>query len=183
MLKGFKKGHLFTASKVDNLPLVCTCLMGKFKAWTGERYLLLYFLTLLSQYYMHGGGLRSFESVWVLRENVRTSFCWAWWLICKPYKYNATFRKHLCKMQLDHPELFSPDEDVTRYGLSRSLLKTVTKRANQAGLGEAELDVMNQWQVKGNAKGSCPKHNMTNHYPGVHVKAQTPNTLRYAYVQ
>jgi len=54
-------------------------------------------------------------------------------------------------MQLDHPELFYPDEDLTRNGLSRSLHKTVTKRTNQAGFGEAVLVAMNQWQVIENA--------------------------------
>lgn len=83
-------------------------------------------------------------------------------------------------MQVHHPKLFGPDEDVTRYGTSRTLRKAATGRFSQAGLSETLIDAMCRWNTVEKAQGRRPKHNMRNHYTD--ARALAPLTWRCGYV-
>lgn len=87
-------------------------------------------------------------------------------------EYNALFRQNLRPLQKHHhAELFSVKEDVTKYGISRSLCKSAVTRAGKAGLSDSEISSVNRWRSLEQAKGTWPKHNMQTHYTDARVLA------------
>lgn len=172
---------ILTEEEIDRLPYVTACLLGKFKGETGERY----------------------HSI-ILASNTASGMEVRWWLeqvvmICgvegrstgyvfagadgsppESSEYNALFRQYLRRIQFEGEESFPASEDISRYGISRSLRKTAVTRASRAGVGAEIVEAINRWRTVENAKGSRPKHNMRNHYTD--ARALAPMTWRYAYV-
>jgi hypothetical protein len=95
-------------------------------------------------------------------------------------EYNALFCQGLSRLQKQHQDLFSSKEDVTRYGISRSLRKLAVTRVGKAGLLGSEIGSVNRWQSVEQAKGSRPKHNMQTHYTD--ARALAPMTWRYSHM-
>jgi hypothetical protein len=95
-------------------------------------------------------------------------------------EYNVLFCQYLSRLQKQHQDLFSSKEDITHYGISRSLRKSAVTRAGKAGLSNSEIGSVNRWQSVEQAKGHCPKHHMQTHYTD--VRALAPMTWRYSYV-
>ena len=179
--KGFKRNHIITEDEAANLPSVCICLLGKFKGETGERY----HSIILPNNTMSGLDVRWWveKLLEVCQEEGRTSgpaFDEPDGSPPNSSEYNAIFRQYLCLMQVHHPKLFGPDEDVTRYGTSRTLRKAATGRFSQAGLSETLIDAMCRWNTVEKAQGRRPKHNMRNHYTD--ARALAPLTWRCGYV-
>jgi hypothetical protein len=179
--KQFKQNQLLTEQEVNNLPSVWVCLIGKFKGETGKRY---HSIVLANE---STSGLQT--RWWVERlieqcaeEGWVSGFAFAEADGSPPdsTEFNALFRQYLRKLQKYHPDLFSIKEDVTRYGISRSLRKTAVTQAGKAGLSESEVSAVNRWRTIEQAKGSRPKHNMLTHYTD--AGALAPMTRRYSYV-
>jgi hypothetical protein len=84
--------------------------------------------------------------------------------------YNAFFRQYLCRLQREQPEIFSEEEDVTRYGISRTPRRSAVTRAGQVGLSTLVVESVNRWRTVESAKAARPKLSMKMHYtamPGV----------------
>ena len=173
--------RILIEEELGQLPSVCICLIGKFKGETGERY---------HSVVLANRSLSGLETRWWIErllevcdaEGRSSGFVFSGGDGSPPdsAEFNALFRQYLCRMQQDYSELFSEKEDVTRYGISRTLRKSAVSRAGRAGLSEDILNVMNRWRTVENAKGSRPKHNMKNHYTD--ARALAPMTWRYSYV-
>ena len=179
--ENFKRKHVLSEEETEALPSVCVCLIGKFKGETGERY----HSVVLANCSMSGLEVRWWveKLLEVCEEEGRASgFAFAAQDGTPPdsSEYNALFRQYLCRLQQDNDEIFSEREDVTRYGISRTLRKSAVSRAGRAGLSEEVLNVINRWRTVENAKGSRPKHHMKNHYTD--ARALAPMTWRYSYV-
>ena len=177
----FKRKHILTEEEAEHLPSVCICLIGKFKGETGERY---HSIVLANE------SLSGLETRWWIEkllevcteEGRQAGFAFANKDGLPPdtAEYNALFRQYLYRMQQEWEDIFSAKEDVTRYGISRTLRKSAVSRAGRAGLPEDVLNVMNRWRTVENARGARPKHNMKNHYTD--ARALAPLTWRYSYV-
>lgn len=177
----FRTKHILTEEEVARLPAVCICLIGKFKGETGERY---HSVVVANQ------STSGLETRWWVEkllavcesEGRRSGLAFAGpdGAPLESAEFNALFRQYLCRLQLEHEEVFSAKEDVTRYGISRTLRKSAVSRAGRAGLPEDVLNTMNRWRTVENAKGSRPKHNMKTHYTD--ARALAPMTWRCSYV-
>jgi hypothetical protein len=91
------------------------------------------------------------------------------------------FCQYLSRLQKQHQDLFSSKEDITHYGISRSLRKSAVTRVGKAGLSNSEIGLVNRWRSVEQAKGYCPKHNMQMHYTD--ARALAPMTWSYCYRQ
>ncbi|KAL3780370.1 hypothetical protein ACHAWO_009694 [Cyclotella atomus] len=145
--KKFKKNQLLTETEVIKLPSVCVCLIGKFKGETGERY---HSIVLTNE---STSGLQTRwwveELMKLCAEEGRTSgfaFADVDNIPPDPTEYNALFRQYLIRLQKHHPDLLSIKEDVTHYGISRSLCKSAVTCAGKAGLSDSEIGSVNRWQ-------------------------------------
>lgn len=177
----FKKKQILTETEIAALPSVCVCLIGKFKGETGERY----HSVVLANTSLSGLTTRWWveKLLQVCEEEGRTSgFAFAEANGDPPdvAEYNAMLRHYLRRMQVEHEDLFSPKEEVTRYGISRTFRKSAVTRADRAGLPESDLNAVNRWRTIERAKGTRPKHNMKTHYTD--ARALAPLTWRYSYV-
>ena len=178
----FSSNKVLSEEEIENLPYVTICLLGKFKGETGERY---HSIVLASQ------TMSGLEVRWWVEQLLklcamegRTSGYAFDELDGAPpdtTEYNALLRQYLRRIQLDCPKQFPPEEDVTRYGINRTLRKTAVSRAGRAGLSGDLFNPMNRWRTVESAKGSRPKHNMRTHYTD--ARALAPMTWRYSYVQ
>ncbi|KAL3787047.1 hypothetical protein ACHAWO_007436 [Cyclotella atomus] len=108
----FKRNQLLTEAEVMKLPSVCICLIGKFKGETEE-------LMKLCQE----------EGTFADADDVPPDST----------EYNALFCQYLSRLQKQHQDLFSSKEDITHYGISRSLRKSAVTRAGKAGLLNSEI--------------------------------------------
>jgi hypothetical protein len=177
----FSKKRILSEDEIMALPSVCICLIGKFKGETGERY----HSIVLANESQSGLAIRWWvEAVIALCESEgrKKGFVFDESEDSPPdtAEYNALFRQYLQRLQDFHPDLFSPKEDVTRYGISRTLRKSAVTRAGKAGLSETELSAVNRWRTAEKAKGTRPKHNMLTHYTD--AKGLAPMTWKYSYV-
>lgn len=178
--KNFRSRPLLTEEEIDRLPSVCICLLGKFKGETGERY---------HSIVLANTTTSGIETRWwverllmVCEEEGRTSGFAFYEPDGSPpnsTEYNALFRQYLCRMQRDHPEVFSRKEDVTRYGISRTPRRSAVTRAERAGLAEDVVNSVNRWRTIENAKNTRPRHNMRTHY--MDARGLAPMTWRYSY--
>ena len=172
---------ILTEEEIDRLPFVTVCLLGKFKGETGERY----HSIILASNTVSGIEVRWWmEQVLMVcaSEGRSTGYVFAGTDGSPPEssEYNALFRQYLRRIQFEGEESFPPSEDISRYGISRSLRKTAVTRASRAGVGSEIVEAINRWRTVENAKGTRPKHNMRNHYTD--ARALAPMTWRYAYV-
>ena len=178
----FNSNKVLSEEDIENLPYVTICLLGKFKGETGERY---HSIVLASE------TMSGLEVRWWIEqllevcelEDMTSGYAFAELDGSPPdtTEYNALFRQYLRRIQVDSPKQFAPEEDVTRYGINRTLRKTAVSRAGRAGLSGDLFNPMNRWRTVESAKGSRPKHNMRTHYTD--ARALAPMTWRYSYVQ
>ena len=178
----FNSNKVLSEEDIENLPYVTICLLGKFKGETGERY---HSIVLASE------TMSRLEVRWWIEqllevcelEDMTSGYAFAELDGSPPdtTEYNALFRQYLRRIQVDSPKQFAPEEDVTRYGINRTLRKTAVSRAGRAGLSGDLFNPMNRWRTVESAKGSRPKHNMRTHYTD--ARALAPMTWRYSYVQ
>lgn len=177
---GVLKRSLLTEEECAHLPEVCICLVGKFKGETGERY---HSLVLASE---SSSGLKTRwwveKLISVCQSEGRTSgFAFGSSDGSHPSgaEYNALVRQYLGRIQESRPDLFSPEEDLSRYGISRTYRKSAESRARRAGMKEEEVKVMNRWQSTEQAKGKRPRRAMIDHYSD--ARALVSITWKYSY--
>lgn len=178
--KKFKVKNVLSEEEMEKLPSVCICLMGKFKGETGERY---HSMVLANR------SMSGLETRWWVEQLMKVcedegrmsgfAFDEADGSPANSTEYNALFRQYLCRIQGDHPDVFSPKEEVTLYGISRTLRRSAVTRAGRAGLTEDVLNSVNRWNTVEHARGSRPRHNMRAHYTD--ARALAPMTWRYSY--
>lgn len=177
---GVLKRALLTEEECANLPEVCVCLVGKFKGETGKRY---HSLVLANE---SSSGLPT--RWWIEKlldvcqaEGRQSGFAFGSLDGSHPTgsEYNALVRQYLAKIQETAPELFSPQEDLSRYGISRTYRKSAESRARRAGMKEEEVKVMNRWQTTEQAKGKHPRRAMIDHYAD--ARALVSITWKYSY--
>ena len=159
------KGQIFPEDECQNLPEVCICLMGKFKARTGERC----------------------HSI-ILANETLSGLQVRWWIeklihICKiegrttgyafrgsaggpppAAEYNDAVRRYLKEIQEDFPDMFSLDEDLMRYGISHTYRKALETHARRAGIHKDLCEAMCRWRTFEEAKGKRPREVMPDHY-------------------
>ena len=75
--------------------------------------------------------------------------------------------------------IFSPDEDISRYGISRSYRKAADTRARRAGILKDEVEAMCRWRTFEEAKGKRPREQMADHYADARELA--PLTWKFVY--
>jgi hypothetical protein len=158
MPKNFSRNSLLSDEEVDQLPSVCICLLGKFKGETGERY---HSIVLANKTWSEIPVRWWVKRLMaVCREEGRSSglaFASATGSPPCSTDYNAFFRQYLCRLQQEQPEIFSEEEDVTRYGISRTPRRSAVTRAGQAGLSTLVVESMNRWRTVESAKAARPK--------------------------
>ena len=75
--------------------------------------------------------------------------------------------------------MLSPDEDLMRYGISRTYPKASETRARRAGIHEDLCEAMCRWRTFEEAKGKRPREVMADDYAGARELA--PLTWRHVY--
>ena len=178
--QGVLKRALLTEKECANLPEVCVCLIGKFKGENGERY---HSLVLANE------SMSGLEVRWWVEKLI--NLCESEGRVRGPAfvnpdgsspsgaDYNVLLRQYLREIQQTLPKLFSPEEDVMRYGISRTFRKSAENRARRAGMQADEIKVMNRWKTVEQSKGKRPKHAMIDHYSD--ARALVAVTWRYLY--
>ena len=83
------------------------------------------------------------------------------------------------EIQEDFPTLFSPDEDLMRYGISSTYQKAAETRARRPGIHKDLCKAMCRWQMFEEAKGKRPREVMADHYTDARELA--PLTWRHVY--
>lgn len=179
--KKFSRHRVLSEDEILAVSTVCICLMGKFKGKTGERY----HSIILANESMSGLTVRWWVEAMISlcdEEGKSKGFAFDKTDDTPPdsAEYNALFCQYLQKLQENHQDLFSAKEDVTRYGIRRSLQKSAVTRAGKAGMMEMEVSAVNRWRTVEKTNGSLPKHNMLTHYTD--AGALVPMTWKYSYV-
>lgn len=159
------KRAILTDEECRCLPEVCIGLIGKFKGETGERH----HSIVLANCTSSGLQVRWWveKLVEVCETEGRTSGYAFWDANNSPpvaAEYNALVRDYLQRIQHTKPDLFSPDEDLSRYGISRTYRKSAETRAKKAGIKDDDLKVMNRWRSTEESKGKRPRRAMVDHY-------------------
>jgi hypothetical protein len=93
--------------------------------------------------------------------------------------FNTAVRHYLKEIQETLPKLLDPEEDLMRYGISRTYRKSAESRARLAGMKEEEVKVMNRWKTTEQAQGRRPRHAMIDHYSD--APALVSITWKYSY--
>jgi hypothetical protein len=175
-----KRGLLLTEQECSNLPEVCLCLIGKFKGETGERH---HSIVLANE---SSSGLQTRWWIEKLLEvceaEGRTTGYAFYYAQGRPpvvSDYNALVRQYLEKIQEESPELFGPEEDLSRYGISRTYRKSSETRARRAGMKTEDVKVMNRWGTIEKAGCRRPRHAMVDHYAD--ARGLTSLTWKYSY--
>jgi hypothetical protein len=163
--KGVLKRALLTEAECAQLPEVCVCLVGKFKGENGERHHLLV---------LANKSISGLETRWWVEkllevcgeENRFKGFAFHNADGSPPSgaDYNVLVRQYLQEIQETKPKLFSPDEDLMKYGISRTYRKSAENRARRAGMKDTDVIVMNRWRTIEQAQGRRPRHAMIDHY-------------------
>ena len=178
--KDVLKRQLFAEHECRNLPEICICLMGKFKARTGERC----HSIILANETMSGLKVRWWvEKLIQICESEGRVTGYAFRApnggTPSSAEYNDLVRKYLKEIQDDFPSLFSPDEDLMRYGISRTYRKTAETRARRAGIHKDLCEAMCRWRTFEDAKGKRPREVMADHYADARELASL--TWRHVY--
>ena len=174
------KRAILSEQECSQLPEVCICLIGKFKGETGERYHSIvvanvsqsgldtrWWLEKLLEVCAEEGRQTGYAFADALGEPLDTA------------ELNALVRHYLQEMHSDDPERFNLNEDVARYGISRTYRKSSESRARRAGIKEEEVKVMNRWKSIEAAHGRRPRHAMMDHYAD--ARALSSITWKYSY--
>lgn len=174
------KKTILTEQECANLPEVCICLMGKFKARTGERC----HSIILANESLSGLQVRWWVEKLILVAEMEGrkrgyGFNNADGSQASSDEYNAAVRHYLKEVQTYHPNIFSPDEDISRYGISRSYRKAADTRARRAGILKDEVEAMCRWRTFEEAKGKRPREPMADHYADARELA--PLTWKFVY--
>jgi hypothetical protein len=178
--KGVLKRALLTEAECAEMPEVCLCLVGKFKGKNGERH---HSLVLANE------SMSGLETRWWIEKLIEVceqegrhrgfAFQNADGTPPSGADYNILVRQYLREIQDTNPKLFSPDEDLMRYGISQTYRKSAENRARQAGMKEEDVTVMNRWRTTEQAQGRRPRHAMIDHYSD--ARALVSITWRYSY--
>jgi hypothetical protein len=178
--KGVLKRALLTEAECAQLPEVCLCLVGKFKGENGERH---HSLVLANK------SMSGLETRWwieklldvCMQEGRTQGFAFAQADGSPPSSadYNVLVRQYLREIQNTKPKLFSPDEELSHYGISRTYQKSAENRARRAGMKDEEVIVMNRWKTTEQAQGRRPRHAMIDHYSD--ARALVSITWKYSY--
>ena len=174
-----KKGIL-TEKECGELPEVCICLIGKFKGETGERY---------HSIVLANTSQSGLETRWWIEklmevcesEGRMTGYAFADQMgqELETAEFNALVRHYLQEMRSDDPDKYNLNEDMARYGISRTYRKASESRARRAGIKEEEVTIMNRWHTFESAKGRRPRQAMIDHYAD--AKALSSVTWKYSY--
>jgi hypothetical protein len=175
------KRKLFTEAEAANLPQICICLLGKFKGETGERY---HSIILANE---SVSGLQT--RVWVERllevcnaegKTNGGAFNNADNSPPSPTEYNMAVR-HYFQGIMEEPDSVMPDndEEILRYGISRTYRKTSETRARRAGILKDDIDTVNRWRKVERAKGKMLQFSMADHYSDASQLGTL--TWRYSY--
>jgi hypothetical protein len=175
------KRKIFTEAEAANLPQVCICLLGKFKGETGERY---HSIILANE---SVSGLQT--RLWVERlmkacesegKTNGRAFNNADGSPPSPTEYNMAVR-HYFQGIMEEPEsvMADNDEDILRFGISRTYRKTSETRARRAGIVKDDIETVNRWRKVERAKGKMPQFSMVDHYSDASQLGTL--TWRYSY--
>jgi hypothetical protein len=178
--KGVLKRALLTEAECAVLPEVCLCLVGKFKGENGERH---HSLVLANE------SMSGLKTRWWIEKLIEVcaqegrhrgfAFCHTDGTPPSGADYNIVMRQYLRVIQDTNPKLFSPDEDLMRYGISRTYQKSAENRARRAGMKEEDVIVMNRWRINEQAQGRHPRYAMIDHYSD--ARALVSIMWRYSY--
>ena len=145
--KVLKKGIL-TEKECGELPEICICLIGKFKGETGERY---------HSIVLANTSQSGLETRWWVEKLIEvcesegrtTGYAFADQLgqELEAAELNALVRHYLQEMRGDDPDKYSLNENLARYGISRTYRKASESRARRAGIKEEEVTIMNRWHT------------------------------------
>jgi hypothetical protein len=177
---GVLKRALLTEEECANFPKVCLCLVGQFKGENGKRYHSL----VLANESLSGLNIRWWieKLVAVCEEQGQTrGFAFYNTDGTNPSgeDFNTAVRHYLKEIQETLPKLLDPEEDLMRYGISRTYRKSAESRARLAGMKEEEVKVMNRWKTTEQAQGRRPRHAMIDHYSD--APALVSITWKYSY--
>ena len=92
--------------------------------------------------------------------------------------YNPTFRRLLEKTRETNPRAFSAKTSMEDYSLRRSLRRGSTTEAQNNGVPEATIELVNRWRKREKAKGAEPGLPMRQVY--TQALSALPTTLRYS---